>query len=495
MTAPSNPFYSTVFRLTVSAVTLLALAAAAVIWAVGTTANGIVTRTTEAAIQADAAQLRTEFANGGLDALAAAVTERSRHATGALYYLADANGRKRAGNLAERPAEVRGGARAGVFEYHLPGARNNEPQIAAGLLIDIDTGKGFLLVARNIDGQHALLAAIYRSLGFGLAALALIGGGVGFLLARHLLRRIDGMSQASQAIMTGDLTGRLPLQGSGDELDRLATQLNLMLERIERLMSGLREVSDNIAHDLKTPLNRLRNTAETALSDPRGSLAWREGLERTIEEADNLIATFNALLLIARLEAGAIEESFENLDLAAIAADVVELYAPVAEDRGFQLAIDARPPIPIRANRQLVGQAIANLIDNAIKYGAAPTATPSAPATSADRSPVITVAAEITGNQAVLCVADHGPGIPTADRERALKRFVRLDASRTRPGTGLGLSLVAAVAQLHRGTIRLEDNRPGLRVILALPLTGALTSDRPNLPSSAAPVSPAIEKV
>ena len=495
MTAPSNPLRSTVFRLSLTAATVLALAAAGVIWTVGTTANTIVTRTTEAAIQADAVQLRAEFATGGLDALAAAVAERSRHGTSSLYYLADATGGKRAGNLAEHPADIRGNARAGIFEYRLSGTRSTEPQIAAGLSIDIDAGKGVLVVGRNIDAQHALLAAIYRSLGFGLAALALIGGGGGFLLSRHLLRRIDGMSRASQTIMSGDLTGRLPLQGSGDELDRLAGQLNLMLEQIERLMSSLREVSDNIAHDLKTPLNRLRNTAETALSDPRGSLAWREGLERTIEEADNLIATFNALLLIARLEAGAIEESFESLDLASIAADVAELYAPVAEDRGFQLAIDAPPPIPIRANRQLLGQAIANLIDNAIKYGAAPTTASSSLATSTDHSPVITVAAAITGNQAVLSVADRGPGIPEPDRQRALKRFVRLDASRTRPGTGLGLSLVAAVAQLHRGTIRLEDNGPGLRVILALPLTSAPTSDRRNAPPSAAPAATAIEKV
>ena len=472
----SPPLQSTVFRLALAAVTTLALAAALVAYLVGSNANGVLTQATEAALQADAAHLRSELTSGGFDALAVAVAERSRLAVGAVYYLADAGGRKRAGNLAERPQEIQGSARAGVFRYHLPGAPMAEPRLAAGLVIVIDGGSGsggasssgILVVGRNIDGQRALISALNRSLGLGLAALVVLGLGGGYLLARRLLQRIDGMSGVAQAIMAGRLEGRLPLAGSGDELDRLAAQLNAMLERIERLMSGLREVSDNIAHDLKTPLNRLRNSAETALADPRGAVAWRDGLERTIEEADNLISTFNALLLIARLEAGAIAESLEDLDLAAIAADVAELYAPVAEDRGLSLELETQPPVPVRANRQLVGQAIANLVDNAIKYSAA------APGAAAGGQPqTITVTARAAGGQAILTVADQGPGIAAADRARALKRFVRLEASRTRPGTGLGLSLVAAVAQLHHGTVRLEDNQPGLRVILTLPLAGA----------------------
>lgn len=463
MTAQSNPFRSTVFRLAVAAVTVLMLAAAVIVYAIGGQANRIITQATEDAIQADAAQLRTEYASGGIDALGAIITERSRHASGALYLLVDASGRRRAGNLAERPHDIRGGARSGIFSYRLAGAIASDRSLAAGLIIDVDANGSILVVARDIENQRGLLTSIDRSLQLGLGALALLGIGVGYLLARHVLRRIDGMRRAAVAIMAGNLAGRLPLAGSGDELDRLGQQLNNMLERIERLMSGLREVSDNIAHDLKTPLNRLRNSAESALSDTRGGPAWREGLERTIEEADGLISTFNALLLIARLEAGAIEESLQVFDLAEVAGDVAELYAPVAEDRGLKLDLAMQPPIPIHANRQLVSQAIANLIDNAIKY--ASTATP-----GDLHKPIVEIAVCVENGEAVLIVADHGPGIPAADRARALKRFVRLEASRTRPGTGLGLSLVAAVAQLAHGSIRLEDNKPGLRVVLTLPL-------------------------
>ena len=268
---------------------------------------------------------------------------------------------------------------------------------------------------------------------------------------------MDQITAASRSIMDGDLSQRIPTTGKGGELDALADSLNEMLERIEGLMNGLREVSDNIAHDLKTPLNRLRNSAEAALRDPRGEDAYREGLERTIEKSDELIKTFNALLLIARLEAGPLEESTETFDLGRFVADVSELYAPAAEEAGFALSIDAEQGVFVRGNRQLIGQAIANLIDNAIKYSR-----------GGEPGSAITVRAYRLDGAPAISVGDHGPGISEADRERVLKRFVRLEDSRTKPGTGLGLSLVAAVARLHHGEVRLEDNQPGLKVVLLL---------------------------
>jgi signal transduction histidine kinase len=229
-------------------------------------------------------------------------------------------------------------------------------------------------------------------------------------------------------------------------------------------------VSDNIAHDLKTPLNRLRNSAEAALMDPRGGPAYREGLERTIEKADDLIKTFNALLLIARLEAGPLQDSVEQFDLGQLVEDVAELYQPAAEEEGFVLSISTVKGMRLKANRQLIGQAIANLIDNAIKYSRG----------LGSGSAIAVAAGPLVAGGAEFSVADRGPGISDKDRQRVLKRFVRLEESRTKPGTGLGLSLVAAVARLHGGSIRLEDNEPGLKVVMTLP-AAVVREDQPVL--------------
>jgi signal transduction histidine kinase len=229
-------------------------------------------------------------------------------------------------------------------------------------------------------------------------------------------------------------------------------------------------VSDNIAHDLKTPLNRLRNRAEAALRSPEGAASYRDGLVKTIEEADELIRTFNSLLLIARLEAGAVAESMGPVDPAVIIGDVSELYEPVAEEAGLALSVSAPVGLTILANRELVSQAVANLVDNAIKYSGA--AVAASGASDVPASP-ISISLARAGDGIEITVADRGPGVAPQDRERALQRFVRLEKSRSRPGSGLGLSLAAAVARLHGGSIRLEDNAPGLRAVIALPAGGS----------------------
>jgi signal transduction histidine kinase len=262
--------------------------------------------------------------------------------------------------------------------------------------------------------------------------------------------------------MDGDLTGRLEVTGSGDEFDRLAASLNAMLERIEGLMHGLKEVSDNIAHDLKTPLSRLRNRVESTLRGPTDSAAYRNALESTIDDADQLIRIFNALLIIAQAEAGSPDRAGDRVEVAEIVRDVAELYEPVAESAGGRLTARAESPLLVRGNRELIGQALANLIDNALKYGSR--------GEGAGMGANVAIVAEREGDRVVITVADDGPGIAAKDRERVLERFVRLEESRSAPGSGLGLALVAAVARLHGGEIALLDNLPrGLKVVLRLP--------------------------
>jgi signal transduction histidine kinase len=401
-------------------------------------------------------------AAAGSASVAEAVKARARPEGPGLYFFADRTGRKRAGNLSRLPPELEGEA-GGTFRYE---REAGDQRLAVALPVVFSDGTR-LLVGRDIEEQRVFanrMRTVFL-LGFSLLSVAGLAGGLG--AGRLLLNRIDQINAASRSIMAGDLTQRVPLAGSNDELDGLAQNLNMMLDRIEQLMSGLREVSDNIAHDLKTPLSRLRNRAEATLRDGGDCDAYRTGLERIIEEADELIKTFNAMLLVARLEAGALEGSTEAFDLGSLVRDVAEFYEPVADEQGLELTVNVGDGPEIVANRHLVSQAVANLIDNAIKSG-----RPEA----AGEAGKISVSLRPANHQVEIVVADRGPGISADDRERALKRFVRLEASRTKPGTGLGLSLVSAVARLHHGTVRLEDNAPGLRAVLVLPLARQGTS-------------------
>ncbi|HUO55347.1 MAG TPA: ATP-binding protein, partial [Rhodoblastus sp.] len=364
-----------------------------------------------------------------------------------------------AGNVIDLPAGALNQRTAVEITYERLGEPNVGRRAIARVFTLPDNFR--LLIGHDLEDRerlrHILGSALFTSL-LWLLVIATFGG---LFVARRLLQRVEAMRTKAATLLHGDLTGRLPLSGAGDELDRLARNLNMMLDRIAGLMEGIREVSDNIAHDLRTPLTRLRNNAEQALRVNAGEGGCRTALEQVIVEADGLIRIFNALLMIARAESQSSRENFTDLDAAELARDMAELYEPAAEEAGIALRVEAEGPAPIRGQKELIGQALANLIDNALKYGA-----PDVPGGQAE----VSVAVAPVGDKIEISVADRGSGIPAPERARVLERFVRLEASRTRPGSGLGLSLAAAVARLHDGALRVEDNAPGLRVVLVLPL-------------------------
>jgi signal transduction histidine kinase len=340
------------------------------------------------------------------------------------------------------------------------------------LVLVTELSSGFrLLIGRDLEERRRLFGIVAQAAQWSILVVVVLGIGGGIFVARRVLRRIDAMTGTTQRIMAGDLTGRLPVGRSGDELDRLASNLNAMLERIEALMTGLKEVSDNIAHDLKTPLTRLRNRAEEALAKSASESEYRAALERTIEESDALIRTFNALLMIARAESGQARGNMDDFDAADVASGIHELYEPLAEEDGMTLRLKTAAA-PLHGNRELIGQALANLVENAIKYGKPVQPAATGAVVSLDSKQIL-IEARREGDSVLLSVTDRGPGIPQGDRKHAVERFVRLDTSRSQPGSGLGLSLASAVATLHGGELRLSDAHPGLVAALAIPARAA----------------------
>jgi signal transduction histidine kinase len=365
-----------------------------------------------------------------------------------------------AGNVETVPSEVlnQTGPTAQVVPYMWQDEQGSRSPHSALVRVAQFSDGAKVLVGRDLSERDALVKVVQRSLVLTVALMLALGLIAWIFVSRRVLKRIDSVAETSQRFVAGDLSGRLEVTGTGDEFDRLAESLNTMLTRIERLMLGLKQVSDNIAHDLKTPLTRMRNRVERALTQGRSEPELRDALHATIDEADHLIGTFNALLLIARTEAGAPDAEFAEFDASRVARDVLELYEPVAEEAGVKLRLEGGKPIMVRAHRELVSQALANLVDNAIKY-----------ADEGNEAPEVEISVSEEKGVVTLRVADNGAGIAEADRPRVTERFVRLEESRSKPGAGLGLSLVSAVAQLHGGKLELADNMPGLAAILSLP--------------------------
>ena len=418
--------------------------------------TGSLERQSDATIEAEVAGLAEQYRQRGTAGVVTVVRDRLRRdpSTPSLYLFADAQFRALAGNLTAWPAVEP--TEDGWIDFSLADrARGGEIHRARARVFTLSSGTARLLVGRDMYELDRLRARFRTAAAWGLgitAVLALVGGAA---LGRQANRRIEAINRTSRRIMDGDLQQRVPRDGSGDELDQLAGNLNRMLDRIEQLMDGVRRVSDHIAHDLRTPLTRLRARLER-LHDDLAPGAPRELAEASLGEADRLLSLFAALLRIARIESGS-RLSMAMLDPAALASDAIELYDAAAEAAGVDLVWRPPPsPIGVLGDRDLLFQALANLIDNALKY------TP--------HGGRVALRLVQLADVVELVVADTGPGIPDAEHGSVVERFARLDRDRAVAGDGLGLALVAAVARQHGGSLRFEDAHPGLRAILSLPL-------------------------
>ncbi len=366
-----------------------------------------------------------------------------------------ANGGKRAGNLLAWPddADFRYDGRAShdwIGQELIPRDIYDDDAYVAAVAWKFAGGSRLLLARRDSEAEEALHVREYLTEVLSVAVL--LGLVMALTLGRGILRRMDTISRTAGEIMAGDLSKRVPVSARGDEFDALAQRLNAMLDRIQQLIRGMREVTDNVAHDLRSPLTRLRNRLEVTLLEPRGGPEYRQVIVQGIEDADGLIKTFNALLGIAQAEAGSLRTRWETVELSALACDLGELYIALAEEKGQTLDIVTDVRAEIDGSRDLLAQALGNLLDNAIKY------TPEGGAIQ------VRIATGADGVE--ISVADNGPGIAESERSRVLERFVRLESSRRTPGNGLGLALVAAVAYLHQAALTLGDGAPGLIVTL-----------------------------
>jgi signal transduction histidine kinase len=446
-------FRSSLFRLTLAYMALFALSVGALSAFIYWATLGYLETQTDAIIEAEMNGLIEQFERRSLRGVADIIEERVARDTEdrSFYLLANAIGQKLAGNVEAWPAGV-GDARGQWADFVQP---NSDVPVRALLL---PVGPFRLLVGRDIRELTAIRQLLRRASFYGITltlALALLGG---VALAYSAERRLAEINRTTRQIMAGDLSRRAPLRGSDDEHDELAQNINAMLDQIENLLAGMRHVGDSVAHDLRGPITRLRNRLETVASAEQPS---RDDLAACVAQLDQVLATFNALLRIARVESGAYRSAFTTVDLKPIVHDVCELYQAAAEERHVTLRAEAPEGVEIFGDRELLAQVLTNLVDNAVKYTSA--------------GGLVRIELTRRGDLATLRVSDTGPGIAPEDRARVLQRFTRLDRARSEPGNGLGLALVNAVTLQHHGRLTLGDNSPGLVVTLELP---ALTPPR-----------------
>lgn len=446
-----NFIRTSVVRLALIYISAFALTTAVLFGSVYVLTLRAVDSATEDLMESQIQGLSEQYLTLGLRGLVAVIRERSQSLdrSRAVYLLVDENYKTVVGNLDVWPELTTQHNQWFEFEVKINNDKQSEVHPIRAALVTLPDNYRLLIGTDVIE--RARLAAVMQRVGaLAVALMILIGSVIAVRMNRRVLKQVHAMADAGQEIAQGDFSRRLPVTGRGDELDELAVSLNGLLERIEQLTLALRFVIDGTAHDLRGPLNRLRLRLEQVLAT--ANQEGREMIDAAMQDADTLLNTIESLLRIAQAQSGAANAEIAVLNLGKLTAEIAELYAPLAEQRGIQLQVDSVQTGMIQGSRQLLAHAVANLLDNAIKY------TPSGGSVS------LRVSAQ--AKQVELVVQDDGPGIPIADRERVLQRFVRLDSAQAEPGTGLGLSLVAAVCRFHRASLALEDAAPGLRVRL-----------------------------
>lgn len=420
----------------------------------------------QSSINQEITSLRTIYESRGLNALVRTMEVRARAPGANLYVISDPAGSIIAGNVRDIDSRLLAetGWHMHPFEYEgfdtdaSTNKQGDQKSRAVARSFELPNGMR-ILVGEDIGEPERLRGVVRKALSFSLGMMLLVGFLIWYFVGSRALKRIDMVSKSTERILAGDQSERLPVTGVNDEFDRLSKRMNVMLDRISLLDKGLRNVSDSIAHDLKTPLTRLRNKADAALTADHEDSKSREALTEVIADSDQLIKTFNALLMISRVEAGSQIAELAVLDMSALMEDVAELYEPVCEEEGFELEVKIDRDVTVLGNRELLSQALANLLDNALKYGAANSTT----------NRKVTIGLRKDGRTVIAYVADQGQGIAASDRGKVKERFARLDESRSLPGNGLGLALVDAIAKLHNGRFELGDAKPGLLAELIFP--------------------------
>lgn len=467
-------FRSAGVRLALSYALVFSASAAMLILVLWVSSTNILTRQVDAAIEADEQGLAEQWTAGGPAALFSTIQNRiaSNVDNDAIYLVLDPKGQVVAGNLDAWPTQV---SKTGQV-YEITVKRNGKRNLARFHRYDLPAGYA-LLVGREVSARAALRSLMTEVLAWSLGLIALLSVSGAFLLKKLFSRMVSQVSQTADAISSGDLTRRVAISGRGDEFDRMADTINDMLDRVSRLMDGVKQVSNAIAHDLRTPITRARARLEDAATHANSPEQLRCAIDRAVSDLDGITNVFHALLRISEIEAGARRSAFVPLDLRPLLDGLRDLYGAVAEERGLSLDLEAAGELQALGDRELIQQAVANLLDNAIKF--------SPPQGSIDMS------AERSADGLVLAVRDHGPGIPPDDVARATDRFYRGDSARNTPGFGLGLTLVRAIAQLHGGTLSLQDATPGLRAVLTIPGDARTTLNAASLAGAEATAVPA----